>query len=295
MPIKTVLGLADTLPNVYAAQKPKSNEREYITCPYEDIVGVEVEVENVTDEIAGRNSPRGWQMDNDGSLRNNGREYISRPTVASTMHWSLAALLEKHLDSKVQSFSPRTSIHLHVNFRDLEIQEAQNTIRYYCLFERLLFRFCGRSRHKNLYCVPLVDTNLMTGFAGRFPNTNRWPKYASLNAAPLTTYGTLEFRHMHGTFDVDKMMLWINLILSIVNYAKGKTDSDVMTEIMGCVNEGAYLELMDRVFKTNRNQLNYKDQNDYLHCYHNVLSSFTMASPMLAVAAKSALQERLDS
>ena len=44
-------------------------------------------------------------------------------------------------------------------------------------------------------------------------------KYTALNLLPIHDRGTIEFRHMAGTKDIEHLMTWINLILSLKKFA----------------------------------------------------------------------------
>lgn len=175
--------------------------------PSDEIIGIEVEIENVR-QADGLN--RVWTMIEDGSLRNSGREFVTKPISAAA-----APVVLTHLFTVLNDdccCSPRTSVHIHLNMINEDSTRVIDLIMLYSVFEKLFYRFAGRGRIKNIYCVPLFDTNLMKFLAERNVHNTAWTKYTGLNILPLQNYGTVEFRHMHGTRDVGKLCMWINLI-----------------------------------------------------------------------------------
>ena len=181
-------------------------------------VGIEVEVENALNV---RGVPSGvWQPTNDGSLRNNGMEYITHPIQGRWAPYALRELMTEVFPDDC-CFSPRTSVHVHVNCQDLTPVQVTDIVLLYGCLEPLFYQFTGRGRVKNIYCVPIFDTNLIPFFTTKkLENAvNEWKKYTGFNLLPLLDKGTLEFRHMHGTFDHQKLSVWVRLILKMVDYA----------------------------------------------------------------------------
>lgn len=183
-------------------------------------VGIEVEVESFT---LNRN-PNGhvWILKGDGSLRNNGVEYITVPIAARYAPAALDELLVTSLSPNC-CFSPRTSIHVHVNMQTFETNQVMDVVLLYTLLESLFYKYTGRGRIKNIYCVPVFDTSMLKGQAVRSHlgvTTEQWSKYAGLNLLRLKDLGTMEFRHMHGTFDAHKVSIWIRLIIKLCTFAR---------------------------------------------------------------------------
>lgn len=193
--------------------------------PSEELIGIEVEVENV--QRVGKIDPL-WHMTEDGSLRNHGREFITDPMPAKYAPAMLHNLLEAL--GQECSFTPRTSVHIHVNAQDLTSEQVSDMLILYTLFERVLYRYVGRSRIRNPYCVPIAETYLLNRFVQRGLKA-QWEKYAGFNILPLRDKGTVEFRHMHGTFDVQKLAGWVDLVTSLKEYVK-KTPTKVIRRMM---------------------------------------------------------------
>lgn len=220
-----------TIREMYRVRPPKAVHKAYAGAPdckeqiqSKRLVGIEVEVENL---LMKANPTSGvWNQTQDGSLRNNGAEWITLPIEARLAPYALRELLADGLHEDC-CFSPRTSTHVHVNCQDLEAEQVTDIVLMYACLEPLFYQFTGRGRIKNIYCVPLHDTDLCSGIVQHAFETSRahWSKYTGLNLVPLVDKGTLEFRQMHGTFDHEKLTIWIRLITKLVDYviAKGTT------------------------------------------------------------------------
>src|SRR5258708_1191940 len=102
------------------------------------LVGIEVEVENVM--YINPNIPLAfWQITEDGSLRNNGREF---KTLALPLKYVESALkqLSEGLNPNVD-FSVRTSVHVHQDVRGMAMSQLIGLLLTYISVESLLFKF----------------------------------------------------------------------------------------------------------------------------------------------------------
>lgn len=187
-----------------------------LTINSDTLIGIEVEVEQVHVATA----PNAiWQVIEDHSLRNGGREFVSHPMPARWAGWALQHLLNECMDQGQCAFTMRTSIHIHVNMLDATSEQVRSMVLLYLLFEKELYRFVGRARWKNVFCVPVLDTDKHLRLLTTPWHKLQWEKYMGLNLCRLSDYGTMEFRHMAGTFDVEKIVRWIKILLSLKIYA----------------------------------------------------------------------------
>jgi Putative amidoligase enzyme len=209
-------------------------------------VGIEVEVEN--HQLL--RQPQGvWISKGDGSLRNNGIEWITYPIKARWAPQALADLLGVSL-SKDCCFSPRTSIHVHFNVQSLTSAQVIDIVLLYTAVEQLFYKFTGRGRIKNIYCVPLIDTNLITGMnSGNLGSSlDLWSKYTGLNLLPIRELGTIEARHMHGTFDHRKVVIWIRLWTKLMEYAK-RIGTGAVRKLLLDLHKGTdYQQMLTEIF-----------------------------------------------
>lgn len=145
-------------------------------------------------------------------------------------------------------FSPRTSVHIHLNMQDFTTPQVFDYVLLYTLFEKLFYKFCGRGRIKNIYCVPLIDTDLLVQLSEKQPETAGWSKYTGLNLLPLQNYGTIEFRHMHGTNDVGKLCVWIDMITKLKEYVRSTDTRTIRNEIINMTDDYPFGELLVNIF-----------------------------------------------
>jgi hypothetical protein len=180
------------------------------------LMGLECEVESVH-RVGGLES-HGWRVTDDGSLRNNGKEFISEPTGVPLLVERFKALhggivTWRKADDR---FSERTSIHVHVNCQNLSPVQVKNIILMYALYEEFFFSLVEPSRRDNIHCVPLTETHFPAYYRMSLAQmVTRWHKYTALNAKPLSNLGTLEFRHMHGHADPVLLEVWLKTIANL--------------------------------------------------------------------------------
>ena len=192
--------------------------------------GMECEVEAVEDYRGQGLNAHGWNITEDGSLRNNGREFISTPMVLDKLLQAFQLLHTKDpsVDRKNQylflgdnPFSERTSIHVHVNCLDLTLDQVKAITMWYALFEPYFFKMVKPEREHNIHCVQLNQTSLPEHYKRPFVSmVNKWSKYTALNLLPLKELGTIEFRHHHGTADFEEVSRWLNTIKNLWTYGK---------------------------------------------------------------------------
>lgn len=212
------------------------------------LVGIEVEVENLETYPTYNKL---WSVIEDGSLRNNGREFISAPIQGETIEYAVRRLfldLEKHKPI----FSKRCSVHVHMNARTMTCEQVYAMMLTYLVLEKTLFKWIGEDRAKNIHCVPLRECKLTSIFPHILSGTtmaSMWMKYTAVNLVPLEGKGTIEFRHMHGTGDADRILTWISLLLKIKLYCYKRTLQSVKDELFALNTNSEYIGFVHKVFE----------------------------------------------
>lgn len=208
-------------------------------------VGIEVEVEHILNTSASdphRANPhytvgKGmWSCVTDGSLRNNGAEFVSRTVFGKDLTLAITALNEYLREEEPKhTFTHRTSVHIHLDVRDMTPEDLVKLFQLYCIFERALFRVSGQ-RYNNEYCIPMFHSHhARKRFSALFSEYGelyihmqssgaqemlrrigqQHVKYMGLNILPIFAQGSVEFRQHSGTCDVGELTNWINLIMSL--------------------------------------------------------------------------------
>jgi hypothetical protein len=215
-------------------------------------IGVEVELEKV---VAKHNQCGTWQFHEDGSLKDNGAEFVTIPIQFQYLEVELDRLFGS---LKSCNTSSRCSIHVHLNVRDFTLLELKTFLALYLVFEKSLYNYSG-DRWNNNFCVPLnFYPNIVRDFIQYINENNKiyekWYKYFGLNLSPVfggesKKIGTIEFRHMKGTVDKEWIINWINLIVSLKIAAKNIPFDDVMNHIATMNTTSGYYWLAREVFK----------------------------------------------
>ena len=110
-------------------------------------------------------------------------------------------------------------------------------------------------RRNNIHCVGLDQTILSENYK-RALNYQRgkWSKYTALNILPLNKYGTIEFRHLEGTDDIEKITAWLNTLENLWLY--GQKNPITKQAVMS---DGAIREAFCAIFKDSPEAMKYKD------------------------------------
>lgn len=192
--------------------------------------GCEFELESIREVDLTTNLFRDCTEDN--SLRNNGREFITKPlsmSEAIQAHASLFNGKAVQYECMDDVCTDRCSTHVHVNFQDVEADKVKQFIRLYALIEPLFFNAVAESRQNNIYCVPLSSTTLLRKVLSADLSylTEIWHKYAAFNVKPLAQLGTIEFRHFEATMDTAKVSRWLRMIEALYMFNMN-TEVDVL-------------------------------------------------------------------
>jgi hypothetical protein len=214
------------------------------------LTGIEIEIEEVPELSAGDwglLQPGGhlqfdehWDVKSDGSLRNDGAEFVSKPINISVAMQAL----DKFYDSKVRhSWQPtvRCGYHVHVDVRDFTKESLLALFSAYSLVEPALFEFTGPDREECIYCIPWyrapIDANFIArkllsslnvagvvhalGFGGE---KYQLSKYSAFYWAPVQWYGTVEFRQAPTWDNVELAKTWTRACWNIVQYCSDMTE-----------------------------------------------------------------------
>ncbi len=154
----------------------------------------------------------------DGSLRNRGVEFITKPmNYEAALH--TFKTLHKGLTLGPQPFSSRTSIHVHVNMTNMTMAQLKHFLLTYALLEPVFFEVAGETRKHNIHCVPLNFTLLPSIYNKPIQDMIKaWSKYSAFNLMPIRTQGTVEFRHLYGTDDAQVYQKWLTLIKELWDF-----------------------------------------------------------------------------
>jgi hypothetical protein len=179
-------------------------------------IGVEVELEGA--DVSRMPESRHLSYVGDPSLRNDGIEIVfNGPKGPKNIEQALIDL-RAALTSQVFNISERTSVHVHINARNLTEQQVATLLAVYTVTESALYSMCGKDRYDNIYCPGLTNAahllRTIRDFYKQkdFAVLRRWPKYTGINLSRIGDLGTVEFRMHEGTADIARIRLWIDVI-----------------------------------------------------------------------------------
>jgi hypothetical protein len=191
------------------------------------LIGVEVEVENH------RNTDsdvfRFWTAKADGSLRGLSCEYVLTEPLFGKDLLSAISVLCKSAANHKWAINYRTSIHVHLDVRDIDFPVFKNLCAVYALSERLLYDWVGFKRDQSIFCLPWQDADVdMEKIRAIFTATEKDAearatvihRYSGLNLNALARFGSVEFRHMRTTYEYQTILEWICIIQSLKAYAQ---------------------------------------------------------------------------
>lgn len=233
------------------------------------LIGLELEIEQLFAGLPTYMQAAGaaWNVVEDGSLRPQGQawEFVSKPMPMESSYAELFHLLKKVLpDLTDVNYSDRTSVHVHTNVQDFTQEQLATLCLIYTCLEDVLFLYVnhfnvdkkkipdGMCRDTNVYCVPwtqcrmnhkLIDSLIFE--PGEVPR--RWQKYSALNLIPVQEQGTVEWRHLHGTNDLDKLKGWLNIIGSMMAFSKATAFEDVIAALKQLNNVSTYQQFFTSI------------------------------------------------
>lgn len=209
--------------------------------PTEGMYGVEIEVE-------GKNLPinlgRTWKVEHDGSLKaEEAHEYVTpKPLTLEGVKKSLDFLAEAYrIHGSVIDESIRAGVHVHMNVQDWNIKQLMTFTTSYYILEEVLMNWCGPDREGNLFCLRTRDAEYVLFRLMKTLKTRNLKflkddviRYSSLNYCSLFKYGSIEFRGMRGTGDLDTIYDWVKIIDDLrTSSLKFDSPNDVMAMMSG--------------------------------------------------------------
>ncbi len=244
--------------DVFGVAKPKVAKYAKAAegCVVPDLViGLELETENCNTMTAKDYTKianaHNFDLATDGSLRGAAYEFISRPMRTDNCLMALDEFF-KAMKFGDTNYSDRCSVHVHVNCTDMEMEQISSLALLYTVIEEIMFEYVGAARNTNIYCIPWNQCRQHLDLINKFladPSSSlkRWNKYTALNLLPLANIGTVEFRQMHGTADMKKLSLWINLIGSLFKWAKTYELKTLINELKSLNSNSQYEAFFTRI------------------------------------------------
>jgi hypothetical protein len=184
-------------------------------------IGIEIELEGrhlpiVNDGV--------WLTAEDGSLKGGkeAHEYVlGKPVALENFRTTLEGLVGYFSASKVDN-SIYAGTHLHINVQDITTKQLINFICAFIVLEEILVDWCGPTRAGNHFCLRSGDARWLIEkirkiiLEEKIQDVNHDNlRYSAINLKSVAKYGSLEFRTLDSTLDVERMVKWANVLTRI--------------------------------------------------------------------------------
>jgi len=130
---------------------------------------------------------------------------------------------------KYNSVGNGAGFHLHIDTRDLTVEQIKKVYYLYRIIDNDIFRTICSSRIENSYCQPLqVKHKAIRNVIDKegFYKTCKGDRYFGFNIDSVLAHNTIEIRYHHGTINFEEIKNWIKLHLSFVQYGLKHSNED---------------------------------------------------------------------
>lgn len=260
-------------------------------------VGIEIEFQNWN----GINGTSYWNNHPDGSLRNNGQEFVTRGgLIGEEIEAALEEFANVAEEHSWEEGTPYAGIHIHVDCTDFDLEQGHlaTFTSLYMLVEHALFAFAGEWRRSCGFCEAFEDSDAdfhhlsralfdKEGSALRAVlQGDRLQKYSALNLLSLNKYGTVEFRALPTTFDIERIKDWINFILQL---KKAAMAMDITTSLIAQFSKEGPAAFLARVMEGMwPKMLPYFNEERAWYAIDNAMALMSFASLVVPSGATSA-------
>jgi hypothetical protein len=223
-------------------------------------VGIEIEVEKMP---ARPPDFKRWTVDNNEGSLINGLEYVSDPVWGTAITDALNEI-GQYFEEHRPYVSFRCSVHIHVNVLDMAIPNLKRLLELGVIYEPSFFRLHD-TRRDNIFCVPTASSyKIQQGLAavmkhlgnGAVADGGYIPsKYAAININNLGSLGTIEYRHMAGSINMQEISDWIDILLQMKTAALLNEDIYDPSEVWGSLRDK--LDIRPEDLDNGRNIINH--------------------------------------
>jgi hypothetical protein len=183
-----------------------------------------------------------WNTKTDGSLKDDaeGLEYLFRePLPFDQVETELYKFVLRFRDSDVlDSFYAGT--HVHINVQDITLRQLLCYICTYIVLEDLLVEWCGPTRVGNHFCLRMNDADYLIDYIKNMISEDNVTdlsenlRYSSMNIMSIPLFGSLEFRSLSSSLDVERMMKWCKILMRMKKNSILYGTPDVLISSISC-------------------------------------------------------------
>ncbi len=243
-------------------RKPRATDKAvFLSVPWklpDQLIGIEIEAENVPGSMLPDSAFPYWERKRDGSLRNGNEYVLVAPLKGDTLAKAIAELYQDAVFTRTAT----GSTHIHIDM--LEETTTHETIKALVLMiyalEGALFSMVGVGREwcgftNRLTSAPdevlgaVLNSSEETEYReliNMCNNAHTIGRYYGLNLQALQKFGSVEFRYFPTATSIAELVDWIQLVLSFKKAAMEVGTSDELVRIFN--NEDLYQRFINTHF-----------------------------------------------
>lgn len=203
-------------------------------------VGVEVELEGIP------MAPhlKYWEAKADGSLRNNGVEFVFSQPLGGIDIYRAIEEFHSAMAKLGPSMTWRTSTHVHLDVRDMSVPEFRRLLLAYVGYEDVLFQLSGAHRAHSIFCPSTQAAQQQIVWLSHILNCPEeavlhqqyGEKYSGMNIRSALERGSVEFRGSEAKWQMTNLLALVNRILTLKRLAQDFAEQDYKTMIDFIIN-----------------------------------------------------------
>lgn len=180
--------------------------------------GIEIEVEGFEDVSS---APQKWEVVSDGSLRNGGREFITRNGFSGKDLERALVNMDRFFKETPPTLSERCSTHIHIDVTDLTQKQVANFLCLGVMVEHVLFSLFGNTRTANTFCLSTdCGTTNFENIVSALTKPDdtvhlSWSKYAAIGLKRIRDLGTVEFRMFSTVLTKEDYVRILNVLFAM--------------------------------------------------------------------------------
>ena len=208
-------------------------------------LGIEVELEGVSSGRVANGMYQWWRSESDGTLRNEGREFVFRePFAGQDAVNGINSLYDNWRSEWI--ISERGSMHVHVDIRDMNADQYLVFRIYMLALDDYLFSF-SPERYSSPFCRASSRSSVSINALRHMLrlDVNNWEReviflrnnrrYLSTNVHAGIRFGSIEFRHFQVPDTKEDMLTIVNTLLTIKKAAMSAAPNDVERHLKSAV------------------------------------------------------------
>lgn len=181
----------------------------------------------------------------------------------------------KSVDAKVNK---TCGLHLHLDARDLTLQDWKNTLTFYYNYQEGIDKLMPKSRRDNDYCNHYSENELRRiqkcrSLEELFDTCH--DRYKVINVSSFLRHGTIEMREHSGTVEFEKIVEWLQFCIAVINKGKSVKSLDIWKQADEEKQFEALMVQLKKVgvdsssityYKNRKNQLQAKETANLREC-----------------------------